>query len=275
MTSHFFNHQIVNLHYYRFGEGSKVMLCFHGYGMHGRQFKWLREKFGSEYTFYGFDLFFHEQTELKDNAIPNIKKGLRKDEFCEIMRAFCLEQSIQHFSVMAYSLGTNYAMVMAESKLFNIEEIFLMAPAFLKIPPVFKVLARNKLANLFFRKVLLSENGVKVMLNFSRGIGVIDSKNHEILKKEMATPSLRFAFYATVTYLRFLVPVRQNLIASLNEQAIKCFFIFGERDHMFPHHIGDEMIAALKFAQKIVLDEDHDLVNANLANHLYRLKYDH
>ncbi|SFG66018.1 alpha/beta fold hydrolase [Pedobacter insulae] len=275
MTSHFLNHPIVNLHYYRFGTGSKIMLCFHGYGMHGRQFKWLKEKFGSEYTFYGFDLFFHEQTVLRDNAISNIKKGLTKAEFCEIISSFCSSQFIGEFSLMAYSLGTNYAVVMAESGLFKIEEIFLMAPAFLKIPPVFKVLAKNRLANLFFRKVLLSRNGVKLMLDFSKGIGAIDAKNHEILQKEMSTPDLRFAFYATVTYLRFLVPVHQQLIERLNEQGIKCFFIFGERDSMFPQHIADDMIAKLNFAQKIVLDEDHDLVNANLGNHLYRLKYDH
>ncbi|HTM99944.1 MAG TPA: alpha/beta hydrolase [Pedobacter sp.] len=272
MTSHFFNHSIVNLHYYRFGEGEKVMLCFHGYGMHGRQFKWLKERFGNEYTFYGFDLFFHEQTELKDNAIAQIKKGLSKTEFCDIISSFCKSQSIEGFSIMAYSLGTNYAVVMAESGLFKIDTLYLMAPAFLKIPPIFKMLARNALANLVFRKVLLSKNGVKLMLSFSKGIGVIDSKNHEILKKEMATPDLRFAFYATVTYLRFLRPVQQKLVENLNKQAIKCFFIFGERDQMFPQHIADGMIAQLNFAQKVVLDEDHDLVNANLAGHLARLK---
>ena len=62
MTEHYFENSLVNLHYYKFGNGEKKMLCFHGYGMHGKQFKIFEQPLGSKYTFYGFDLFFHKQT---------------------------------------------------------------------------------------------------------------------------------------------------------------------------------------------------------------------
>ena len=35
MTDHYFENDWVTLHYYKFGNGPKVMLGFHGYGMHG------------------------------------------------------------------------------------------------------------------------------------------------------------------------------------------------------------------------------------------------
>ena len=62
MTQHYFENDLVNLHYYKFGSGPKAMLCFHGYGMHGKQFKLLESSLGHAYTFYGFDLFFHKET---------------------------------------------------------------------------------------------------------------------------------------------------------------------------------------------------------------------
>ena len=60
MTDHYFENALVKLHYYKFGNGPQIMLCFHGYGMHGKQFKILEgTALASKYTFYGFDLFFH------------------------------------------------------------------------------------------------------------------------------------------------------------------------------------------------------------------------
>src|SRR6187402_794102 len=97
MTAHFFNHPLVKLHYYRFGNGPKTMLCFHGYGMHGKQFEVLKEQFGNEYTFYGFDLFFHKETKLQDQSLAHLKKGLSKNDFCEVINAFCKSKEIDRF----------------------------------------------------------------------------------------------------------------------------------------------------------------------------------
>lgn len=275
MTSHFFNHPIVDLHYYRFGTGPQKMLCFHGYGMHGRQFKVLEHEFGDTYTFYGFDLFFHKQTAIRDLSLANLKRGITKAEFCELMLAFCKQEAINDFSMMAYSLGTNYAIIMAESRQFKIDTVFLIAPAFLKIPPIVKVLAKNGLANFCFRKLFLSENGVGALLNVAKAIGIVDAQGYEILKAELATKELRFTFYATVTYLRHTQPNLKDLVQVLNEQNRKTVFIFGKRDQLFPQHIADNLIAKLNTTKKVILDEDHDLVNANLANHLHQFIYDH
>ena len=64
MTDHYFEHPLGKLHHYKFGQGNKAMLCFHGYSMHGKQFNLLEEHLGESYTFYGFDLFFHKETVL-------------------------------------------------------------------------------------------------------------------------------------------------------------------------------------------------------------------
>ena len=68
MTDHYFENDLVNLHYYKFGNGPKSMLCFHGYGMHGKQFKILETTLGSKYTFFGFDLLVWFVYEKKDRT---------------------------------------------------------------------------------------------------------------------------------------------------------------------------------------------------------------
>lgn len=274
MTDHFFNHKLVNLHYYKFGHGEKVMLCFHGYGMHGKQFQILEERFGQEYTFYGFDLFFHKQTKLHDQSVKHVKKGISKSEFCEIIKAFCSAHSINRFSIIGYSLGTHYATVLAEQESHRIDNVFLIAPSFLKILPVFQILSKNPIANLAFRKLFLSKRGVWFTLKMCYKSGFLDRKSYHILSKEMATPQLRFDFYANVTYLRYLQPTKIELIKSLNDNNVKCFFIFGSRDKIYPESIANDLIPKIKFATKRNLDEDHDLVNVNLPENLYNMIYD-
>src|ERR1700712_3839917 len=102
MTEHYFENDLVNLHYYKFGAGPEAMLCFHGYGMHGKQFKLLESDLGTKYTFYGFDLFFHKQTQLKDQSLPTIKKGIAKKELANLILDFCKQEGIERFSVISY-----------------------------------------------------------------------------------------------------------------------------------------------------------------------------
>lgn len=275
MTSHFFDHPLVHLHYYRFGNGKKTMLCFHGYGMHGKQFKVLTEKLGEEYTFYGFDLFFHQQTLLKDNSIQHIKKGLSKSDFCAVINAFCEQEAIDRFSVISYSLGTHYATVLAEQEAARIDKLIIMAPAVLRIFLPLRLAAKNRMANYIFRKVFLSESRVRSILQLCRKLRVFDEKGHQILLSEMETLDLRFAFYANVTYLKHMEPKHDRLIAELNKNKVKCYFIFGKRDPMFPSHLADQWISQLDSVKKLVIDEDHDMVNPNLADKLYDLINDH
>lgn len=275
MTSHFFNHSLVNLHYYRFGNGPKAMLCFHGYGMHGKQFAILEEKLGEAYTFYGFDLFFHKETKLIDQSIACVKAGISKFIFCELMMDFCSYESIDRFSIIGYSLGTHYATVLAEQKAFRIDQLFLVAPSFLRIFPPFQVMSRNKIANFAFRKLFMSQNGIKIALHLCKKLTVIDKKSHHILTSEMATVDLRFAFYANVTYLRYLQIEQQVLVNSLNKHQVDCHFIFGERDSMYPNDLADKLIAKLHSASKTTIDEDHDMVTVNLSDKIHQLLYDH
>ena len=275
MTDHFFYHPLVSLHYYRFGNGPKAMLCFHGYGMHGKQFNVLTEKFGDEYTFYGLDLFFHKQTKLTDPSVAQVKKGLAQADFCAVMNAFCKHESIDRFSIMSYSLGTHYAAVLAVQEAARIDHLFMLAPSFLKVFPPLRIMAKNLIANFVFRRLFLSRNGVKMMLGLCKTFGVVDDKGHEILTSEMATMDLRFAFYANVTYLRFLEVERSDLVAALNANKVACYFIFGKRDKMYPSAIADQLVAQLHSVKQVTIDEDHDLVNKNLPEKIYELIYDY
>lgn len=265
MTSHFFHHQSVNLHYYRFGNGPKAMLCFHGYGMHGRQFLVLEKTLGNDYTFYGFDLFFHEQTTLVDNTVEIVKKGITTAQFAEICTAFLQEQHIDRFAIIAYSLGSYYAAALVQQLANRIDNLFILAPLFAKPFPLMNFFAKNKLGNRIYEWLLLSKYTAESLLKFALRIKVIDLKTHGILHKEIATKELRFSMYASITYLKHLSVNEKQFVDRLNAANVKSYFIFGKRDALFPPHITDRLIKNLNHVKHLVLDEDHEMVNEHLS----------
>lgn len=275
MTEHYFDDELVVMHYYKFGSGPKNMLCFHGYGMHGRQFNVLEEALGNQYTFYGFDLFFHKETKLKDQSLEAVKKGISKPELSALFRCFCDKVGIENFSILAYSMGSHYATSLVEEIPEKVREIFIAAPASLKPGRIITFLSTNKIGNKLLERLALSDNGMIGLLSILKKTQVINQQSYEILLKEVATVELRFAFYACASYMRFLKLDVVKFIDQLNQHQIKSIFVFGKRDKNYPPTIGDPIISQITLGKQIIVNEDHNMINSNLGQTLSALLNDH
>ncbi|MNK15539.1 2-succinyl-6-hydroxy-2,4-cyclohexadiene-1-carboxylate synthase [compost metagenome] len=268
MTKHFYAHALAKVCYYKFGSGAHTVLCFHGLGMHGKQFHCLADELGSEFTFYGFDLFFHKDTELADNSLENIKYGLQPELLATFIKDFCDEHAIEKFSIMSYSMGTFYGAVLLDQLPQYIERAFFIAPSFLKVKPILSFLSSNKLGNLLFEKLALSENGLHNLVQFIKTIKVLDGKSAAILWKEVATPQLRFNMYANLTYLRHLKINVNSLSKKSNSLNVPLYFIFGKDDKTISSSLSAKVIKNFTSAKVSILDQGHDLIHKGLTREM-------
>lgn len=260
MTDHYFENDFINLHYYKFGNGPKIMLGFHGYGMHGKQFKPLEPTLGGKYTFIGFDLFFHKETKLKDQSLPIVKQGITKKQFAELVLEFCRHEGIERFSIIGYSMGTHFAAVVAEELAPMVDEFIVAAPSMLNPGRLIPFFSKNKTGNKLLEKLALSPTALVGLLKTFKKLRVIDDEAYNILFGEIGTDELRFNLYASFTYLRAFETDEARLVTALNTQNIKSIFIFGKRDKTFPPGIGKKLIAQVNNAKVIVLDEGHEMI---------------
>lgn len=268
MTQHFFDHPLATINFYKFGTGVQKIICFHGYGMHGKQFKVLEPSLGHKYTFYGLDLFFHKETKLKDQSLAAVKKGISKKELAALISDFCVAQQIKTCTVIGYSMGTHYATAITEELRNLVTGYIAVAPSCLNPGFLVKSLSKYKPGNLLLEKLVLSKKALVNLLSFCKRLRVIDEIGYQILHKEIETPELRFNFYACFTYLRFLETNEERFIAALNQHQQKPIFIFGKRDLMYPPKIGNAFFKKLNTAKVIVLDENHEMINHNFATQL-------
>ena len=241
------------------------MLCFHGFGMHGKQFLTLERTLGDRYTFWGFDLLFHKATKLKDQSLSNIKNGLTKKALAGFISEFCTAHEIERFSVIGYSMGTHYATTIVEELPDKINEYILAAPSSMKPGNIIRFFSRNKVGNKIIERISLSRNGLFNLLNLFRKTRIIDAEAYGILLKEIETHELRFNLYASLTYLRFLITDEAKLIQVLNNHPIRSIFVFGKKDKTYPLEIGQKLVSQVKNAEVINLDEGHEMINQGFA----------
>ena len=241
------------------------MLCFHGFGMHGRQFLVLEPELGEKYTFWGFDLFFHEGTKLNNEELDTIKAGLSKKELTNFFLGFCKSQNIDKFSVIGYSMGSHYATAIVEEVPELIEDYIVVAPSSVDPGKMTTFFSKNKIGNKLLEKIVLSKNALINLLKLLRRMRFIDEEAYDILLNEIGTPQLRFNLYATFTYLRFLDTDAEKLEQALNNFPINSIFVFGQRDKIYPISIGKNFLSKLNNLKVLNLDESHELINKNFA----------
>ena len=107
------------LSYRRFGDGNKMLFCFHGYGEDALTFSFLEKNLGNEFTLIALDFPFHGLTEWNEEFL------LRIDELIEIMNKI---SSVQSFSILGYSMGGRVALKLLQIIPDRIEKIILLAP---------------------------------------------------------------------------------------------------------------------------------------------------
>ncbi|MEJ7694223.1 alpha/beta hydrolase [Daejeonella sp.] len=275
MTDHYFEHPLVQLHYYKFGSGPKHMFCFHGYGMHGKQFILLEKKLGDQYTFYGFDLFFHKETRLQDQSLDIVRRGITKAALGKLFADFCEVNNIDKFSAIAYSMGSHYATSLVEEIPEHVDELFIAAPSSLKPGRILRFLSSNRVGNKMLERMALSDKGLIGFLAFLKKAKIIDQHTYNTLFKEICSPELRFSFYACASYMRFLDIDPDKFISQLNRHNIRSVFIFGERDKNYPVGIASAYISKINLVKQVVINENHDMINRNFAQVLADILDDH
>lgn len=271
MTGQYFENSFVKLHYYKFGNGPAHMLCFHGFGMHGKQFIALESALGHKYTFWGFDLFFHQGTELKDQSLQAVKQGIKKQHLTKLIKEFCDHENIQRFSVIGYSMGSHYATAVVEGMPERVNEYIIAAPSSINSGPLVKFFSKNKVGNKALEKLMLNKKALINLLRLCKWFKFIDESGRDILYKEIGTPELRFALYACFTYLRYLETDERHLISSIEKNNIRSIFIFGKHDKMYRPRIGKAFFKKLNSAEVIILDENHEMIKQSFVSQLSRL----
>jgi pimeloyl-ACP methyl ester carboxylesterase len=241
------------VHYHEYGSGAKPLLAFHGYGMTGRQFHVLEKSILKEYHVYGFDHFFHGESTLTGWTEQQIIAGMPKIMVKAYLEAWFQQFGRQRISLMAYSIGANFALLLVEEFGEYINEVILMAPDGLAVYKGFHFLTHQPVGKNLFRWVSKSNWLAPAVLKGLKRVKFIDESLYRIAYNEVDTEKKRLDVYYTLNLIKQLRPDAEKVAEQINEHHIKCQLIFGKQDLLFP------LAPAQPFISKLLQPEVHEV----------------
>lgn len=256
------------VHYHEYGSGTKPMLAFHGYGMTGKQFHVLKDSVLSQYHVYGFDHFFHGESALDGWAERQILEGMPKAMVKSYLEEWFKIYGRQRVSLMAYSIGANFALILLEEFPDLIDEIILMAPDGLSVYKGFHFMMHRPHGKLFFRRATKSKWLAPSLLKSLKKVRFIDDSLYTIAYSEIDTKRKRLDVYYTLNIIKLLKPDTDKVAALINRHHIKCTLIFGRDDKLFPKSAAMPFITKLEQPKVHVVPLGHWLVVPALDEYL-------
>jgi pimeloyl-ACP methyl ester carboxylesterase len=259
------------VHYHEYGSGTKPLLAFHGYGMTGKQFNVLEGSILGDYKVYGFDHFFHGESRLDNWTEKQILAGMPKAMARLYLEEWFKVYGRQRISLMAYSIGANFVLVLLEDYADLVDEVILMAPDGFAGYEGFKFLQHNSVGRALFKGITKSKWIAPTVLKTLKRINVIDDSLYTIAYSEIDTPKKREDVFYTLNLIRFLQPDMQKVADNVNRNNIKCLLVFGKDDMLFPQKAAAAAIALLKNADVHQVPMGHWLVTPALDMYLVNL----
>lgn len=114
----------LRLHYERWGNGPKTVICLHGTSMHGRVWQWLADLMGEGFTMIGLDQRGHGDS---DRARPG---EYTVDWYTGDLEHFADALGLKKFSLVGSSLGSRVALQYAARHPDRVEKLVFLDLSF-------------------------------------------------------------------------------------------------------------------------------------------------
>lgn len=244
-----FNYNGCHLSYREIIKGPKTMLTFHGFGQDHSHLLPVEKAF-PEHTIYHFDLFFHGSSFLSPSHRP-----LEKKMWIAIMNAFLKEKNIKSYSLISFSMGSKFALALAENQPKKVDALYLLAPDGIKISYwyIISVFFIRK----FFRYLVFKPFFFKKFILVLYKTHLMDKKILRFSKIQMSNKKKRWRVYQSWINFRKINFNQKSLINLFNHDLAKVHLFTGTKDKIIPSKKLMNFADHLNRPVMILIDSNH------------------
>lgn len=253
------------LHYRAYGSGPRVILAFHGYGQGEGHWRTLIGELGPEVTVYAFDLFYHGRSRLAKVDAP-----LTKQRLGELLNDFLTANSIENFSLLAFSMGAKFALTAVESFPDRVQRVWLIAPDGLQRQFWYSLATYPPWMRGVLGRAVLRPQRLLQFLGTLEQRRLVPSNLVRFAEWQLESREKRLRVYRSWVGFRLLTFSLKDLAQLLNRRPTPVTFFLGRHDQVIPHAGLQRFIGLLQGAETIVLEAGHAGLIYNVAAYLRR-----
>ncbi len=226
MIQESFIHYRANLlHYVKAGNGKHPLLVIHGFGQDHTLYMPLVKSLSPIYTLYIIDLFFHGKSEWNERERP-----VQKSDWNNFLGTLLLEQNIDTFSIMAYSLGGKFAFATLEGFPERIKKLFLLAPDGIRTSPWYRLATYPTVSRRIFKSMIKRHNRFLWIARRLSESKLLDKGVIRFADRQMNSEEGRRRVYASWVMFRHLSSDMKHIGELINMNGIQLTVIVGKHD---------------------------------------------
>lgn len=252
-----FTYQKAEVHYFKTGQGKKILLAFHGFGQTKQSFQFFAKKLSIQYTIYSFDLFYHGLSFWHEGEKP-----LEKEFWNGLIMEFLNQQNIDRFSLAGFSMGGKFSLAIFEAFPDRVDRLILIAPDGIKVNFWYKLATYPASIRKIFRAMVIKPVYFDNLVAFFSKTGLLDKSIVKFTRYQMDTRKKRRQVYYSWVVFRLLHFNMKNIAGLLNLYSVQVDIFLGKYDKMITKKHLNKLINNLNDYKLYVLETGHN----NLIN---------
>ncbi|MCB0476767.1 MAG: alpha/beta hydrolase [Crocinitomicaceae bacterium] len=214
-------------------------------------FEFLADNF-KDVQVVSFNIFFHGQSELKEDHLDHHNLKAIFDLVIE-------NESINHFSVIGYSLGGKFALNLVNYYPEKIDQVILIAAEGIKAHNFYNLTCRIWLLRRLYKTSIEHPNWFFNLAHFLRRIRVFSPSMIKFIELQMGEKEQREMAYNTWAKFRYVFPNQGRLKNNFHDFNIDLIVMIGERDRIIKPDVGNYFIQKMGKGEFRVLPMTHDI----------------
>lgn len=234
-----------------FGNGTKNLITFHGYGQDGSVFKKLSDvKTG--HTIYSVDLFYHGQS-----SSPILEPHLSHQQFQEIFQQVINHFNLKKFALIGFSMGGKYVLSVLKSFPNCVTEVILLAPDGIKLNFWYTLGTKNKIFRNLFLYIVNNPYMFFGLVKLLTKAKVFDPHFTRFIVNEMRTLKQRKRVYNSWVYLRGFFVSKNDIISLITDNRIPFQIVIGKYDRVIKVQDVSSIIEKIPQSKLVILESGH------------------
>jgi len=236
---HFITFGSSRIHYCRWGTGSKLLLCLHGYGETAATFGFLEESLGQTFTMLAIDLPFHGATDWKEGLF------LAPSDLLSLIRqlAAAVAGDDRPWWILGYSMGGRVALQILELAPEKIARLVLLAPDGLHRNPWYRLATRTRAGNSLFRWTMRHPRWFFAVLRLGNTLNLFNPSVYKFAAYYIGDPQVRQDLYTRWTTLRGFRPYLPRIQQIIRDRQLPVRILYGRFDRIIRKDNGEKFRA--------------------------------
>lgn len=246
-----------SIHYSCRGTGTKLLLCFHGYGESASSFACLETALGNDFTILALDLPFHGGTQWSDGLYFDPKQlPVLIDKIIADLPVLS-----DSWCVLGYSMGGRVALSLLEMIPDRIARLVLLAPDGLKVNSWYWLATQWSPGNLVFRWAMHRPAFFFFLLRMAQKMNWVNAGVYKFIFRYIDDARVRDELYKRWTVMRGFKPDIPSIRSIIREKGTQIRLLYGRHDRIILSRTGEQFRKGIEaWCSLTILDTGHALL---------------